>query len=151
MLPKMTSIVPVCGMFRTPAQDFDAASLAGVLLTLSADGTSIADSCLLPRIRSVAIPPAWTEVWILPICGRAYPGCRTRRPRGASSIATTHASARRARAPNSSHRVRERAVCDQAPGPHDANVVGANVREKLVELDVLLGIGVHQIVKFEAL
>jgi DNA topoisomerase-1 len=31
------------------------------------DGTSVKDPAVLARIRSLAIPPAWTDVWICPI------------------------------------------------------------------------------------
>ncbi len=30
------------------------------------DGTKLSDSHVVRRIRSVAIPPAWTDVWICP-------------------------------------------------------------------------------------
>jgi DNA topoisomerase I len=33
----------------------------------AADGNEIADAATLARIRSLAIPPAWTDVWICPI------------------------------------------------------------------------------------
>src|SRR5881296_2074283 len=33
---------------------------------LSADGTAVTDPQTLQRIRSIAIPPAWTHVWICP-------------------------------------------------------------------------------------
>jgi len=34
---------------------------------LGTDGTSIHDLITLRRIRNLAIPPAWTDVWICPI------------------------------------------------------------------------------------
>ena len=45
------------------------------------DGTVIDDEETLARIRSLAIPPAWTDVWICPIAERAPPGDRARRAR----------------------------------------------------------------------
>src|ERR1700761_7707486 len=33
----------------------------------SADGTRLRDADILARIRSLVIPPAWTDVWICPI------------------------------------------------------------------------------------
>ena len=48
---------------------------------LDADGTRIADDRRLEWIRGLAIPPAWTEVWICPVRTRPSPGDRTRRAR----------------------------------------------------------------------
>jgi DNA topoisomerase-1 len=33
---------------------------------LDADGDPVTDEATLARIKSLAIPPAWTEVWICP-------------------------------------------------------------------------------------
>ena len=55
----------------------------------------------LERIRKLAIPPAWTDVWIAAFTRQPRPGDRARRPRAASSTATTPSS-RRADRPTSS-------------------------------------------------
>jgi hypothetical protein len=45
---------------------------------LDPDGQLMVDFATLSRIKSLAIPPAWTAV-DLPISGRAHPGDRARR------------------------------------------------------------------------
>ena len=45
------------------------------------DGARIADPDRVAWIRSLAIPPAWTDVWICPDPSRAPPGHRPRRAR----------------------------------------------------------------------
>ena len=46
-----------------------------------ADGERVEDEETLERIRELAIPPAWKEVWICPDPLRAHPGDRHRRSR----------------------------------------------------------------------
>ena len=48
----------------------------------------------IERIRSLAIPPAWTDVWICADAARPPAGHRPRCARAASSTATTRAGAR---------------------------------------------------------
>ena len=52
-------------------------------------GRLIRDEATLERIRKLAIPPAWTDVWICPDARRSHPGDRSRRPAAASSIDIT--------------------------------------------------------------
>ena len=42
-------------------------------------GGRISDAATLKRIKALAVPPAWTNVWICSETGRAYPGNRPRR------------------------------------------------------------------------
>ena len=50
---------------------------------------------MLERIRALAIPPAWTDVWICPWRERAHPGGRHRTPPGGASTCTTRRGATR--------------------------------------------------------
>ena len=48
------------------ADEVRSAAMAGPFLAQEGDGTPVRDQELLARIRSLAVPPAWTEVWICP-------------------------------------------------------------------------------------
>ena len=63
------------------------------------DGRRVEDAATAERIRKLAIPPAWTDVWI---CPDAKATCRRRgaTPAGASSTAITRAGARSATGPS---------------------------------------------------
>ena len=70
-----------------------------------ASGRVVRDRDDLERIRALAIPPAWTDVWICPTPRRPHPGHRPRRARAASSTATTRAGARSATRPSTSRMI----------------------------------------------
>ena len=65
-------------------------------------GRKVTDRATLERIRQLAIPPAYTDVWICRRSERATSRRRGATTRAASSTATTRRSARCARAPNTS-------------------------------------------------
>ena len=75
------------GPCRGPAPCFRCRSRPGAqargrrLPLLDADGRAVRDRATLARIRALAIPPAWTDVWICPRARRPHPGDRPRRPR----------------------------------------------------------------------
>ena len=48
---------------------------------LTADGGTLTDAGQIARIRALAIPPAWTDVWICRVAERPPPGHRSRRAR----------------------------------------------------------------------
>ena len=57
------------------------------------DGSPLTDERVLDRIRTLAIPPAWTDVWICPRPTATFrPPAATRE--AASSTATTRSGAR---------------------------------------------------------
>ena len=70
---------------------------AGILRVRSGKGFSyralgaerVRDSDTLRRIRKLAIPPAWTSVWICPDPKRSYSGGPDRMKRAAANIAIT--------------------------------------------------------------
>ena len=62
---------------RHPAQ----AGRQGLRLRRSRRRDRSRDAATLERIRTLAIPPAWTDVWICPQAQRPHPGDRARRQR----------------------------------------------------------------------
>ena len=65
-------------------------------------GEPVKDAATLKRIRSLAIPPAWTDVWICPEAERPHPGDRPRRQGPQAVPLPPGTSARSARAPSTS-------------------------------------------------
>jgi DNA topoisomerase-1 len=65
------------------------------------DGSAVTDERALERIRKLAIPPAWEDVWICPKAN-GHLQATGRDARAASSTATTRSSARCARARSTS-------------------------------------------------
>ena len=45
---------------------------------IRADGSKLSEAAVLRRIKALAIPPAWADVWICPGPGRPHPGDRSR-------------------------------------------------------------------------
>lgn len=60
---------------------------------LHPDGRAVRDQATLARIRRLAIPPAWTEVWIC-TAADGHLQATGLDARGASSTATTHTGGR---------------------------------------------------------
>jgi DNA topoisomerase I len=86
-----------------------------------ADGSRLAEPDALSRIKSLAIPPAWTDVWICPIAtgtSRRLAGT----PRAASSIATIRVSGRCVSAPSTNTSSRS---------PKQLPAIRARVREHM--------------------
>jgi DNA topoisomerase-1 len=54
------------GIRREPAPDSGGEAAKGEFRYLDAKGEAVADETTLKRIKALAIPPAWTEVWICP-------------------------------------------------------------------------------------
>ena len=87
------------------------------------NGRPIRDEETLERIRALAIPPAWTDVWICPCAERPPPGDRPRRPRPqAVPLPRPLPAPTRRREVRAAHRLRQGAAGDpQArrarPGP----------------------------------
>ena len=65
------------------------------------NGAALADRTALARIKALAIPPAWTSVWICPK-SNGHIQATGRDARGASSIAIIPGSRRFVRAPSTS-------------------------------------------------
>ena len=65
------------------------------------DGSKLSGGRLLRRIRSLAVPPAWTDVWICPFAD-GHIQARGGTPEAESSTDTIHSSAQCARARNTS-------------------------------------------------
>ena len=56
---------------------------------LDENGRTIRNEEVIERIKALAIPPAWEDVWICTYPVRPHPGHRRGRRRAASSTATT--------------------------------------------------------------
>jgi DNA topoisomerase IB len=65
------------------------------------DGTVVADKQVLQRIRSIVIPPAWTEVWICRYAN-GHIQATGRDAKGRKQYVTISPSAKFARAPSTS-------------------------------------------------
>ena len=68
-------------MRPTPARASRRRARDAASRTATPDGAAIRDADVLARIRALAIPPAWTDVWICPRPTRPPPGHGPRRPR----------------------------------------------------------------------
>ena len=79
---------------RRPARDHPPARRSGVLVSRPR-GTTIRDQATLERIRALAIPPAWTDVWICPDPERPHPGDRAGRARAQAVSLPSASGARR--------------------------------------------------------
>ena len=105
-----------------------------------ADGSKLARKRALTRIKSLAIPPAWTEFLDLPFCGWTHSGDRSGR-QGTQAIPLSSAVPRRSR----EHQVRTRRgfrsrlfPTIRAKGPRAHGAAGASPREVLATVVHLL-------------
>ena len=69
MDPKDAAEWRASDIFPTPGRAYDARKREKVRYT-RADGSKLSESDTLKRIRSLAIPPAWTGAWICPWAGK---------------------------------------------------------------------------------